>query len=558
MAVSPGKAPVPRNDPGGLLFVPLGGTGEIGMNFNLYGCDGAWIAVDCGMGFAGPEAPEAELLLADPAFIVTRREALRGLIITHAHEDHIGGVARLWPQLRCPVYATPFTAALLRRKLNEAGLGREVKLHIIPPGGAFELAPFSLRFIAMTHSTPEAQALAITTGYGTVLHTGDWKFDPHPLVGALADMAGLEALGNAGVLAMISDSTNATVDGHSGSERDVKKSLNALVGDLPGRIAVTCFASNIARVSTVVEAGVAAGRHVALVGRSLGNYVAAAQEAGYLAHLPDFIPEEDIGAIPDDNLLLLVTGSQGEPRSAMARIAADTHRYAVLGEGDTAIFSSRMIPGNEKAIAAVQDALVRRGVDVITDDDELTHVSGHPARDELIKLYKLVRPKYLVPTHGEWRHLSAQAALAEEEGLTAIRLENGDMLRLAPGTPEVIDSVPTGRLAIDGTNIVPLKGGIMTARRRMLFNGVVVGSAAVDGQGNVLGDARISAPGLFEETERLQRELEVEFKDLLTELPASTRREDAAFTDAARAILRRIVGKRLGKRPIVEAHILRL
>jgi ribonuclease J len=558
MAVSPGKAPVPRNDPGGLLFVPLGGTGEIGMNFNLYGCDGAWIAVDCGMGFAGPEAPEAELLLADPAFIVARREALRGLIITHAHEDHIGGVARLWPQLRCPVYATPFTAALLRRKLNEAGLGREVKLHIIPPGGAFELGPFSLRFIAMTHSTPEAQALAITTSYGTVLHTGDWKFDPHPLVGALADEAALKALGDAGVLAMISDSTNATVDGHSGSERDVQKSLNALVGDLPGRIAVTCFASNIARVSTVVEAGLAAGRHVALVGRSLGNYVAAAQEAGYLAHLPDFIPEEDIGAIPEDNLLLLVTGSQGEPRSAMARIAADTHRYAVLGEGDTAIFSSRMIPGNEKAIAAVQDALVRRGVDVITDDDELTHVSGHPARDELIKLYKLVRPKYLVPTHGEWRHLSAQAALAEEEGLTAIRLENGDMLRLAPGKPEVIDSVPTGRLAIDGTNIVPLKGGIMTARRRMLFNGVVVGSAAVDAQGNVLGDARISAPGLFEEAERLQRELEAEFQDLLSELPASTRREDAAFTDAARAILRRIVGKRFGKRPIVEAHILRL
>ena len=558
MAVSPGKAPVSRNDPGGLLFVPLGGTGEIGMNFNLYGCDGDWIAVDCGMGFAGPEAPEAELLLADPAFIVARRESLRGLIITHAHEDHIGGVARLWPQLRCPVYATPFTAALLRRKLNEAGLGREVKLHIIPPGGAFELAPFSLRFIAMTHSTPEAQALAITTAYGTVLHTGDWKFDPHPLVGALADLAGLEALGNAGVLAMISDSTNATVDGHSGSERDVQKSLNALVGDLPGRIAVTCFASNIARVSTVVEAGVAAGRHVALVGRSLGNYVAAAQEAGYLKHLPDFIPEEDIGAIPEDNLLLLVTGSQGEPRSAMARIAADTHRYAVLGEGDTAIFSSRMIPGNEKAIAAVQDALVRRGVDVITDDDELTHVSGHPARDELIKLYKLVRPKYLVPTHGEWRHLSAQASLAEEEGLTAIRMENGDMLRLAPGVPEVIDSVPTGRLAIDGTNIVPLKGGIMTARRRMLFNGVVVGSAAVDAHGNVLGDARISAPGLFEETERLQRELETEFQDLLSALPASTRREDAPFTDAARAILRRIVGKRFGKRPIVEAHILRL
>jgi ribonuclease J len=559
MAVSSGQSPGPaRNDPRGLLFVPLGGTGEIGMNFNLYACDGAWLAVDCGMGFAGPEAPEAELLLADPEFIVARRQALRGLVITHGHEDHIGGVARLWPQLRCPIYATPFTAALLRRKLNEAGLGREVKLHVIPPGGAFELAPFALRFIRMTHSTPEAQALAITTSYGTVLHTGDWKFDPHPLVGDRTDEAGLAALGDAGVLAMISDSTNATVDGHSGSERDVRKSLNALVGDMPGRVAITCFASNIARVATVIEAGLAAGRHVALIGRSLGNYVAAAQEAGYLRDAPDFIPEEDIGSIPEDNLLLLVTGSQGEPRSAMARIAADTHRYAVLGEGDTAIFSSRMIPGNERAIAAVQDALVRRGVDVITDEDELTHVSGHPARDELCKLYKLVRPKYLVPTHGEWRHLSAQASLAEEEGLTAIRMENGDMLRLAPGVPEVIDSVPTGRLAIDGALIVPLKGGIMSARRRMLFNGVVVGSAAVDANGEVVGEARISAPGLFEETDRLQRELETEFGALLNEVPASTRREDAAFTEAARAILRRIVGKRFGKRPIVEAHILRL
>jgi ribonuclease J len=542
----------------GFVFVPLGGTGEIGMNFNLYGCDGAWLAVDCGMGFAGPEAPEAEILLPDPAYIAARRENLRGLVITHAHEDHIGGVARLWPQLKCPIYATPFTAAVLRRKLNEAGLGRDAKIHLIKPGGKFSLAPFDLQFIRMTHSTPEAQALAITTAYGTVLHTGDWKFDPHPIVGPASDEAALKALGDKGVLAMISDSTNAMVDGHSGSELDVKKSLKALIGDLPGRIAVTCFASNIARVASVIEAGESCGRHIALVGRSLGNYVAAAQEAGYLKDIPDFVPEEDLGTIPDDNLLLLVTGSQGEPRSAMARIASDTHRYAVLGEGDTAIFSSRMIPGNEKAIAAVQDTLVRRGVDVITDDDELTHCSGHPARDELIKLYKLVRPKYLVPTHGEWRHLSAQAALAEDEGIRSILLENGDVLSLSSNNPEVIDSVPTGRLAVDGTVIVPLKGGVMAARRRMLFNGVVVGSAVVDAAGKIHGPARVSAPGLLDEQEFLQREVEAEFLDLLKELPASLRKEDAAFTDSARAVLRRIVGKRLGKRPIVEAHILRI
>jgi ribonuclease J len=542
----------------GFVFVPLGGTGEIGMNFNLYGCDGAWLAVDCGMGFAGPEAPEAELLLPDPAFIAARRESLRGLVITHAHEDHIGGVARLWPQLRCPIYATPFTAAVIRRKLNEAGLGRDAKIQIVKPGGKFELAPFGLQFIRMTHSTPEAQALAIKTVYGTVLHTGDWKFDAHPVVGAVSDEAALQALGDAGVLAMISDSTNAMVDGHSGSELDVKKSLKALIGDMPGRIAVTCFASNIARVASVIEAAAACGRHVALVGRSLGNYVAAAQEAGYLKDVPDFVPEEELGTIPDDHLLMLVTGSQGEPRSAMARIAADTHRYASLGEGDTAIFSSRMIPGNEKAITAVQDTLVRRGVDVITDDDELTHCSGHPARDELVKLYKLVRPKFLVPTHGEWRHLSAQAALAEDEGIRAVLLENGDVLGLSSNKLEVVDSVHTGRLAVDGDAVVPLKGGIMTARRRMLFNGVVVGSAVVDAAGKIRGGAKISAPGLLDEQEQLHREVEAEFLTLLNELPAALRKEDAAFSDSARAVLRRIVGKRLGKRPIVEAHIMRI
>jgi ribonuclease J len=560
MSASSGKAPgnAQVKNPGGFVFLPLGGTGEIGMNFNLYGCDGTWLAVDCGMGFAGPEAPEAELLLPDPAYIEARRDSLIGLVITHAHEDHIGGVARLWPQLRCPIYATPFTAAIIRRKLNEAGLGRDVKIHIIKPGGSFEIGPFKLQFIRMTHSTPEAQALAITTKYGTVLHTGDWKFDPHPIVGAVTDEAALKDLGDKGVLAMISDSTNAMVDGHSGSELDVKKSLKALVGDLPGRIAITCFASNIARVASVIEAAESAGRHVALVGRSLGNYVAAAQEAGYLEHIQDLVPEEEIGSIPDDNLLLLVTGSQGEPRSAMARIAADTHRFASLGEGDTAIFSSRMIPGNEKAITAVQDTLVRRGVDVITDDDELTHCSGHPARDELIKLYRLVRPKYLVPTHGEWRHLSAQAALAEDEGITAILLENGDMLSLSSNNPEVIDSVHTGRLAVDGTNIVPLKGGVMAARRRMLFNGVVVGSAVVDAAGQIRGAAKVSAPGLFDDQPALQRDVESEFHDLLAELPPSLRKEDAAFTESARAALRRIVGKRLGKRPIVEAHILRI
>jgi ribonuclease J len=561
MKKSTGKSPEPiRGDAqGGFIFVPLGGTGEIGMNFNLYGCDGAWIAVDCGMGFSGPETPEAEILLPDPAFIAGQREALRALVITHAHEDHIGGVARLWPQLRCPIYATPFAAAILRRKLSEAGLGREVKLHTVRPGGSFKISPFDLCYIPMTHSTPEMQALAVTTSYGTVLHTGDWKFDSDPVLGDVSDEAALKALGDSGVLAIVSDSTNAMVDGHSGSEAEVKKSLTALIADTQGRIAVTCFASNVARVASVIAAGHAAGRHVALIGRSLGNYVAAAQEAGYLLDVPDFIADEDVGTIPDDNLLLLVTGSQGEPRSALSRIAADTHRYAVLGEGDTAIFSSRMIPGNERAITAVQDALVRRGVEVITDDDEFTHVSGHPARDDLKKLYKLVRPKYVVPTHGEWRHLSSQAALAQEEGITPLILENGDVLQFAPGTPEVVDSVPTGRLAVDGDRIVPLKGGVLSARRRMLFNGVIVGSFVTNSAGKILGMPRVSAPGLLDEADgKLRLDVEAEFLELLEDLPVALRGQEGAFTDAARAGLRRIIGKRYGKRPIVEAHWLKI
>jgi ribonuclease J len=561
MTKTNGKAPeLARGDAErGFIFVPLGGTGEIGMNFNLYGCDGAWMAVDCGIGFSGPDTPETEILLPDPAFIAGQRDALLGLVITHAHEDHIGGIARLWPQLRCPVYATPFAAAIIKRKLGEAGLGREVKLHIIKPGGSFELGPFALRYYQMTHSTLESQALAITTSYGTVLHTGDWKFDPNPVIGSASDEAGLKALGDAGVLAIVSDSTNATVEGHSGSEQDVKKSLEALLQDIPGRVAITCFASNIARVASIIAAGEIAGRHIALIGRSLGNYMEAAQSAGYLKDVPDFLDEEDVGSIPHENQLLIVTGSQGEPRSALSRIAADTHRHVVLGEGDTVIFSSRMIPGNERGIRLVQDMLVRRGVNIITDDDEFTHVSGHPARDELRKLYKLVRPQYIIPTHGEWRHLSTQAALAEEEGIPTVLLENGDVLQFAPGKPEIVDSVPTGRLAVDGDRIVPLKGGILAARKRMLFDGVVIGSLALDRTGNVLSSPKISAPGLLDDVDgKLRISFESDFHDLLQDLPSSLKRDESAFTSAAKAGLRKIVGKHFGKRPLVELHILRV
>jgi len=543
---------------GDFAFLPLGGTGEIGMNLNLYRCGGKWLAIDCGIGFGGSENPEVEIMMPDPAFIAERRDRLVGLVITHAHEDHIGGVAHLWRQLRCPVYCTPFAAAVLRRKLAEAQLTAEVKINVIQPGARFSLPPFDLEFIRVAHSIPEAQALVIRTPQGTVLHTGDWKLDPDPLVGPPTDEDALRRLGDEGVLAMVCDSTNAMVEGHSGSEADVRTSLAALIRPMHGRVAVTCFASNVARVESVAHAARAAGRHVALVGRSLRNLEAAARDCGYLKTTPEFVPEDGAGSIPDDNLLILVTGSQGEARSALARIANDTHPNIALGEGDTVVFSSRVIPGNERAIGTVQDNLVRRGVRLMTDNDHMTHVSGHPARDELRRMYALVRPRYAVPVHGEWRHLSAHAALAQEAQATPILIEDGDILSLAPGRPEVVDSAPVGRLVLDGSRLVPMTGGVLEARRRMLFNGVVLASFAVDAAGALKGKPRISAPGLFEaedpEAERVARE----FAAGIADLPPSLRREDGAFIEAAKAALRRALGRRLQKRPLVDVHLLRV
>ena len=543
---------------GDLAFLPLGGTGEIGMNLNLYRCSGKWLAVDCGIGFGGSDHPEVDVMMPDPTFIAERRDRLLGLVITHAHEDHLGAVAHLWRQLRCPVYATPFAAAVLRRKLAEVQLQGEVKLHVIQPGGSFELGPFKLQFLQMAHSVPESQALVIRTPAGIVLHTGDWKLDPTPLVGPPTDEAALARLGEEGVLAMVCDSTNAMVEGTSGSEADVREALSRVVREIHGRIAVTCFASNVARVESVALAARDAGRSVAVVGRSLLNLEAAARECGYLKGLPDFLSADDAGSIPDDNLLILITGSQGEPRSALARVAADTHPAIELGEGDTVLFSSRMIPGNERAIHLVQENLARRGVRVVTDEGTGIHVSGHPAREELRRMYQLVKPRYAIPVHGEWRHLSAHAALAQEAQATPILMEDGDILSLSPGRPEVVDSAPVGRLVLDGSRVVPLNGGVLAARRRMLFNGVVVASFAVDEQGKLRGAVRISAPGLFEPDDPEATRVTGEFATALAELPLPLRREDAALADAARAALRRALGRRLQKRPLVDVHLLRV
>ncbi|MCB8875826.1 ribonuclease J [Acidisoma silvae] len=541
-----------------LAFLPLGGTGEIGMNLNLYRCNGQWLAVDCGLGFGGPEHPEVDVMVPDASFIAERRDKLLGLVITHAHEDHLGAVAWLWRGLQCPIYATPFAAAVLRRKLTEAGLLAEVTLHVVQPGSTLALGDFSIEFVSMAHSVPEAQALAITTPYGVILHSGDWKLDPDPVVGPVSDEATLKRLGDQGVLAMVCDSTNALVEGHSGSEAEVRRALPELIRNLSGRVAITCFASNVARLESIGLAAKAVGRQVAIAGRSLRNIEAAARECGYLADVPHFLSEDAAADVPDDRLLLILSGSQGEARSAMSRVALDTHPRIALGEGDTVIFSSRVIPGNERAVGLVQDNLVRRGVRLMTDNDHMVHVSGHPARDELRRIYALVRPKYSVPVHGEWRHLTAHAGLAEEAGAKPLMLEDGDILELAPGRPAIIDSAPVGRLAVDGNRLVPMSGGVLAARRRMLFNGVVIGSLVVDEQGRIRGNAQISAPGLFDAEDPERVRMEAEFTAAVADLPAPLRRDDFALAESAKASLRRTVGKRVQKRPLVDIHLMRI
>lgn len=543
-----------------LAFLPLGGTGEIGMNLNLYHADGAWLAIDCGIGFGDAARPDIEIMVPDVGFLAERRRSLRALIITHAHEDHVGAVAWLWPALECPVYATPFGVAVLRRKLAERQLLGRVPLTTIEPRAELALDPFHLRFIPMAHSIPEAQAVAIRTRHGLVLHTGDWKLDPHPLVGPPTDEAALAALGDEGVDVMVCDSTNAMVEGHSGSESDVRRNLGALIRRLKGRVAVTCFSTNVARIESIALAAESAGRSVAVVGRAFRNIVAAARETGYLSRLPEFVDEDEAGYLPDDSVLFLVAGSQGEPRSALSRIAADNHPNVSLGEGDTVIYSSRVIPGNERAILRVQDQFARRGVSVMTERDHMVHVSGHPARDELRRMYALVRPKHVVPVHGEWRHMTEHAELARELGAIPHVIDDGDILRLAPRPVMVVDSAPAGKLAVDGDRLLPIGGEVLAARRRMLEHGMVVASLALDESGRLLGQPRITGPGVFDASANgASEQLAAGLMAAVAGLPAPVRRDDEAVAEAARGALRGLLRRALWqKRPSIEVHVMRI
>jgi ribonuclease J len=480
------------------VFLPLGGVGEIGMNLYVYGYGPQdareWLIVDMGVTFGGDQEPGIDIILPDIRFLEEERGNIVGLLLTHAHEDHFGAVVDLWPLLGgITVYATPFTAAMLKSKLGECGLAKGFPLEIMPMGGRRKIGPFEVELVSMSHSIPEPSAVVLKTDLGTALHTGDWKLDETPLTSAPTDEARLRALGEEGIAALICDSTNAIRDGVSPSEADVAVTLERLVREAPRRVAVTTFASNVARIRSVVNAARAAGRELVVVGRAMHRVIEAAQATGYLDADLRVLQETEFERIPADRVVALCTGSQGEARAAMARIAVGEHPNVSLDAGDRVIFSSRSIPGNEKAVGRVQNGLADQGIEVITDQDAAVHVSGHPRRGELEQLYGWVRPDIAVPVHGEGRHLEAHAQLAERLGVReVIRARNGDMVRLAPGPAEIIDDVPVGRLYRDGAILTRADDGQVRERRKLSFAGSVSVSLVLSHKGVLLADPEVS------------------------------------------------------------------
>ncbi len=538
----------------GLWFIPLGGAGEIGMNLNLYGCDGKWLIVDCGVTFSDDSIPGLDVIMPDPSFIAERADKIVGMILTHAHEDHLGAVAYLWPQLRCPVYATPFAAAFLEYKLKEAGLENEVPVTIVPLSGHIDLGPFGVDFITLTHSIPEPNALAIRTKHGTLFHTGDWKFDAEPMVGDAPDIEALKALGDQDVLALIGDSTNVFTPGEAGSERDVRDNLVELFKRYKGRIVVGCFASNVARLDSISRAAMANDRHVCLVGASLWRIVETARRTGYLSSDLTFLKADEAGYLPRDKVLYISTGSQGEARAALMRIAMDQHADLSLEEGDVVIFSSRVIPGNEKSIQKVQNLLAMLGVEIVTARDHFIHVSGHPAQDELRRMYQMVRPRIAVPVHGEYMHIKAHAALAAECQVPyQVMVENGSAVKFENGQAKIAGRVWSGRMTYEDGEVLPFSHPTLRDRKRMLYEGAASASVVMDDSGRVLADALVSVFGVVDPN---SAEAWAEAVDnAVGRLPKKARMDDDAVEDAIRSAVRKAFSPR---KPVVKVHVTRV
>jgi ribonuclease J len=547
--------------PDELVFLALGGLGEIGMNAYLYGIGPPdarrWLMVDLGITFPeGEDDPGVDVIFPDLRFIEDERNALAGIVITHAHEDHIGAVIDLWPRLGVPVYATPFTAGMLKAKLAEHGSRLAIPIREVPLNGRFAIGPFDIELIEMAHSIPESSALAIRTPLGLVLHTGDWKLDPTPIIGSTPDTGRLARLGEEGVLAVVGDSTNAMREGRSPSERDVAGSLADIIRQAPHRVAVTTFASNVARIKAVADAARAAGRELVIAGRALHRVIEVAIDTGYLPQGFRYVDQQQFGELKRSAVVCLCTGSQGEPRAAMARIADNEHPDVSLDKGDLAIFSSRTIPGNEKAVGWIQNSLVRMGVEVLTDGEALVHVTGHPRRDELRQLYAWTRPRIAVPMHGEARHLKAHAELAREAGVAEVQVAyNGEMVRLAPGPARIVDDAPVGRLFRDGSLIVPAGDGPVRERRKLAVVGIVIVALAFSRRGELVSEPQIAIDGVPYEDEAGQPMEDIVLTAVdgtLRSIPRDRRRDLEMVSEAVRRGVRSAVANAWGKKPIVK------
>ncbi|MDB2487366.1 ribonuclease J [Alphaproteobacteria bacterium] len=538
-----------------LVFLPLGGTGEIGMNCNLYGFGARgkrqWIMVDLGVTFGKHSDPGIDVITPDISFIEKQKKNLCGLLLTHGHEDHIGAVAHLWPRLKCPVYATPFTAALVRGKLAEAGLLDEVPLHIIEPDAHLEIGPFAIDYICLTHSIAEPSALAIEVEGARILHTGDWKIDPDPVIGKLTEVDRLKALGDAGIDAIICDSTNVLSPGRSGSEADVGRMLEDVVCESTGRVVITTFASNVARLTSIAAAAVKSGRHLCLAGRGMHKIYQAARETGYLTQFPEIVDESDAGYLPPEKVLICCTGSQGESNAALGRMANGRHPHLTLEPGDRVIFSSKMIPGNEMEILALQNQLAQIDVEIISPNGSDIHVSGHPCRDELADMYEWARPRSAIPVHGEHRHLIAHAALAKELGVAEpCRVHNGDVVRLAPAPTEVIDAVQTGRLHLDGYIMTEGGSAALKERRKISYNGVVFVAVPIDAANRLAGQVEVELAGAPTD-DGMVKLTDWTLDAVERAIPSSGRlRPERAEQDISVAV-RRELSRRWGKRPLV-------
>ena len=548
-----------------LVFVPLGGVGEIGMNFALYGYGPAskreWIIVDVGVTFPGPELPGVDLVLPDIRYIEEQLGSLKGIIITHAHEDHYGALHDLWPKLKAPCWMTPFTAGLLEAKRQSEQGAPQIPVNIYRAGETFTVGPFEIEAVAVTHSIPEPVSLAITTPAGTVVHTGDWKIDPAPEIGPMTDEARFRALGDKGVLALVCDSTNAMRDGDSPAEQEVGKGLRKVIEEAKGRVAVTTFSSNVGRIRSIAEAARDCGRQVLILGRSLKRVISVSDELGYMDGLPEFIAEEDYGFIPRENLVIICTGSQGEQRAALAKLARDEMKTVALSPGDTVVFSSRTIPGNEKAILEIKNGLIDQGVKIIEDGDALVHVSGHPRRNELKRMYEWVRPRIGVPVHGEAAHLVAQGSLMAMSGIKEVaQVRNGDMLRLSPGAAEIIDQVPFGRIYKDGKLIGSDEAVGIRDRRKLSFAGHVAVNVVLDEKYELAGDPDLVAIGVALEDAR-----GVDLEDLMLDaaigavdsIPRQRRKDLDLVSEAVRRAVRGAANEAWGKKPLVTVFVTR-